>query len=123
MVTLSGAKKVITENKHREQFFDHAGTVGKSNHAEIENVDFVFAVQSGGAVYSKETLQKICEIVTKHPRLLVLWDEIYEHIIYAPNEHVSVASFPDMQGRTIVVNGFSKSFAMTGWRLGYSASA
>ena len=112
-----GSEESHPENKHQEQFFDHAGTVGKSNHTEIENVDFVFAVQSERSVYSKETLQKICEIVTKHPRLLVLWDEIYEHIIYAPNEHVSVASFPGMRERTIVVNGFSKSFAMTGWEI------
>ena len=57
-----------------------------------------------------------------HPRLLVLSDEIYEHIIYAPAEHHSFAALPGMYDRTLTVNGFSKAFAMTGWRLGYLAA-
>ncbi|XP_038878085.1 bifunctional aspartate aminotransferase and glutamate/aspartate-prephenate aminotransferase isoform X2 [Benincasa hispida] len=74
-----------------------------------------------GSVYPKELLEKIAEIVAKHPRLLVLSDEIYEHIIYAPATHTSFASLPGMWERTLTVNGFSKAFAMTGWRLGYLA--
>ncbi|XP_022942854.1 bifunctional aspartate aminotransferase and glutamate/aspartate-prephenate aminotransferase isoform X1 [Cucurbita moschata] len=74
-----------------------------------------------GSVYPKELLEKIAEIVAKHPRLLVLSDEIYEHIIYAPATHTSFASLPGMWERTLTVNGFSKAFAMTGWRLGYIA--
>ncbi|KAI4356407.1 hypothetical protein L6164_000432 [Bauhinia variegata] len=74
-----------------------------------------------GSVYPKELLQEIAQIVSKHPRLLVLSDEIYEHIIYAPATHTSFASLPGMWDRTLTVNGFSKAFAMTGWRLGYIA--
>ncbi|KAH1082831.1 hypothetical protein J1N35_022592 [Gossypium stocksii] len=74
-----------------------------------------------GSVYPKKLLEKIAEIVAKHPRLLVLSDEIYEHIIYAPATHTSFASLPGMWERTLTVNGFSKAFAMTGWRLGYIA--
>ncbi|KAG5241772.1 bifunctional aspartate aminotransferase and glutamate/aspartate-prephenate [Salix suchowensis] len=74
-----------------------------------------------GSVYSKKLLEEIARIVAKHPRLLVLSDEIYEHIIYAPATHVSFASLPGMWERTLTVNGFSKAFAMTGWRLGYIA--
>lgn len=74
-----------------------------------------------GSVYPKELLEKIAGIVAKHPRLLVLSDEIYEHIIYAPATHTSFASLPGMWERTLTVNGFSKAFAMTGWRLGYLA--
>ncbi|KAL4387807.1 hypothetical protein GQ457_09G003660 [Hibiscus cannabinus] len=74
-----------------------------------------------GSVYPKPLLERIAEIVTKHPRLLVLSDEIYEHIIYAPATHTSFASLPGMWERTLTVNGFSKAFAMTGWRLGYIA--
>ncbi|MBA0815512.1 hypothetical protein Gohar_000277, partial [Gossypium harknessii] len=74
-----------------------------------------------GSVYAKKLLEKIAEIVAKHPRLLVLSDEIYEHIIYAPATHTSFASLPGMWERTLTVNGFSKAFAMTGWRLGYIA--
>ncbi|CAI7804926.1 unnamed protein product [Closterium sp. NIES-53] len=75
-----------------------------------------------GAVYSPEQLQQLAEIVAQHPRLLVLADEIYEHIIYPPARHVSFASLPGMWERTLTVNGFSKAFAMTGWRLGYLAA-
>lgn len=74
-----------------------------------------------GSVYPKKLLEEIAKIVAKHPRLLVLSDEIYEHIIYAPAVHTSFASLPGMWERTLMVNGFSKAFAMTGWRLGYLA--
>ncbi|KAK7281034.1 hypothetical protein RIF29_08675 [Crotalaria pallida] len=74
-----------------------------------------------GAVYPKKLLEEIAQIVAKHPRLLVISDEVYEHIIYAPATHTSFASLPGMWDRTLTVNGFSKTFAMTGWRLGYVA--
>ncbi|KAG9451607.1 hypothetical protein H6P81_011572 [Aristolochia fimbriata] len=74
-----------------------------------------------GSVYPKELLEEIAEIVSKHPRLLVLSDEIYERITYLPATHTSFASLPGMWDRTLTVNGFSKDFAMTGWRLGYLA--
>ncbi|XP_056163624.1 bifunctional aspartate aminotransferase and glutamate/aspartate-prephenate aminotransferase-like [Syzygium oleosum] len=74
-----------------------------------------------GSVCPKKLLEEIAKIVAKHPRLLVLSDEIYEHIIYAPATHTSFASLPGMSERTLTVNGFSKAFAMTGWRLGYIA--
>ncbi|PKU77291.1 bifunctional aspartate aminotransferase and glutamate/aspartate-prephenate aminotransferase [Dendrobium catenatum] len=74
-----------------------------------------------GSVYHQELLEEIADIVRKHPRLLVLSDEIYEHIIYPPAKHTSFASLPGMWERTLTVNGFSKAFAMTGWRLGYLA--
>lgn len=74
-----------------------------------------------GSVYPKKLLEEIAKVVAKHPRLLVLSDEIYEHIIYAPATHTSFAAMPGMWERTLTVNGFSKAFAMTGWRLGYIA--
>lgn len=74
-----------------------------------------------GSVYPRKLLEEIAEIVARHPRLLVISDEIYEHIIYAPASHTSFASLPGMWDRTLTVNGFSKAFAMTGWRLGYIA--
>ncbi|KAK4366779.1 hypothetical protein RND71_014659 [Anisodus tanguticus] len=74
-----------------------------------------------GSVYPRKLLEEIAEIVATHPRLLVISDEIYEHIIYAPATHTSFASLPGMWDRTLTVNGFSKAFAMTGWRLGYIA--
>ncbi|XP_059315250.1 bifunctional aspartate aminotransferase and glutamate/aspartate-prephenate aminotransferase isoform X1 [Lycium ferocissimum] len=74
-----------------------------------------------GSVYPRKLLEEIAQIVARHPRLLVISDEIYEHIIYAPATHTSFASLPGMWDRTLTVNGFSKAFAMTGWRLGYIA--
>ena len=67
-------------------------------------------------------MAEIAEVVKEHPRLLVLADEIYEYIIYPPAVHVSFASLPGMFQRTLTVNGFSKAYAMTGWRLGYLAA-
>lgn len=74
-----------------------------------------------GSVYPRKLLEEIAGIVARHPRLLVLSDEIYEHIIYSPATHTSFAALPGMWERTLTVNGFSKAFAMTGWRLGYLA--
>lgn len=71
-----------------------------------------------GAVMEREDLEKIAEVVKKHD-LFILSDEIYSELTYLEN-HVSIASLPGMWERTIVINGFSKSHAMTGWRLGYA---
>lgn len=75
-----------------------------------------------GSVYTLEDLEAIAAVVAKHPHLLVIADEIYEHIIYSPAKHHSFAALPGMWERTLTVNGFSKAFAMTGWRLGYLAA-
>lgn len=61
-------------------------------------------------------------MVAAHPRLLVLSDEIYEYILYPPAQHLSFGALPGMWDRTLTVNGFSKAYAMTGWRLGYLAA-
>jgi len=74
-----------------------------------------------GVVQSKETLEKLADIAKKHD-LLILSDEIYEKIIYGEAKHISIASLPGMKERTITLNGFSKCYSMTGWRLGYIAA-
>lgn len=71
-----------------------------------------------GSVFSRKELQEIADVVLKHPGLLVIADEIYEHINFT-GEQVSIASLPGMFERTITVNGFAKGYAMTGWRVGY----
>jgi len=73
-----------------------------------------------GAVIDKKDLMEIADIAIKND-LIVISDEIYEKIIY-DKQHESIASFPEMKERTITINGFSKSYAMTGWRLGYAAA-
>ena len=74
-----------------------------------------------GAVYSKEELEGIVAVLEKRPGIIVISDEIYEHITYV-GKTVSIASFPRMQERTVVINGVSKAYAMTGWRIGYCAA-
>lgn len=74
-----------------------------------------------GAVYERGELLEIAEIVRAHPNVMVVCDEIYEHIVFE-SRHVSLASLDGMAERVITVNGFSKGFAMTGWRLGYLAA-
>ena len=71
-----------------------------------------------GSIYSKEELRGLADVLVKHPNIYVLSDEIYEHINYV-GAHASMAQFEDMYDRTITVNGVSKAFAMTGWRIGY----
>ncbi|WP_406682961.1 pyridoxal phosphate-dependent aminotransferase [Seonamhaeicola sp. MEBiC1930] len=71
-----------------------------------------------GSVYSKEELQALVNVLEKHPDIYVVSDEIYEHINYGQG-HTSIAEFEAMYDRTITVNGVSKAFAMTGWRIGY----
>jgi aspartate aminotransferase len=75
-----------------------------------------------GAVWSRSEMEAIAAIVRQHPKLMVLADEIYEYILFE-GEMVSFGTLPDMAERTITLNGFSKGFAMTGWRLGYAAAS
>lgn len=71
-----------------------------------------------GSVYSREELRALADVLQKHPQIYVVSDEIYEHINFG-NGHASMAEFEDMYDRTITVNGVSKAFAMTGWRIGF----
>jgi aspartate aminotransferase len=76
-----------------------------------------------GACYSKEELEGLANVLRNHPEIYVLSDEIYEYIVF-DNEHVSILNVaPDLKDRVLLVNGFSKGFAMTGWRLGYLAAS
>ena len=72
-----------------------------------------------GSLYSTEELRSLADVLQKYPDIYVVSDEIYEHINFTNNGHASMAQFEDMFDRTITVNGVSKAFAMTGWRIGY----
>ncbi len=74
-----------------------------------------------GSVYSREELKGLADVILNHDNLYVLADEIYEHINYV-GHHESIAQFPGMKDRSIIVNGVSKAYAMTGWRIGYIAA-
>ena len=74
-----------------------------------------------GSVFTKEELEAIAKVIEKHPHVIVISDEIYEHINYG-GKHESIAQFEAIKDRVVIVNGFSKGYAMTGWRLGYIAA-
>ena len=74
-----------------------------------------------GSVYSKAELEGLANVIKKHPDMYVLADEIYEHINYV-GKHESIAQFPGMKEQSIIINGVSKAYAMTGWRIGYMAA-
>lgn len=73
-----------------------------------------------GSIYSYEELEALAEVLKKHERVMVVSDEIYEHINYT-GKHASMAQVPGMKERTVIINGVSKAYAMTGWRIGFAA--
>jgi len=75
-----------------------------------------------GVVYSKAELESFAKIISEND-LFCLSDEVYEHLIYTKEPYTSIATFPDMQERTVIVNGFSKTYSMTGWRIGWLAAS
>jgi len=84
---------------------------------------FLFCSPSNptGAIYSKEELAAIVKVLDKYPQIVVIADEIYEHISYC-GQLTSIASFPEMKDRVVIINGVSKAYAMTGWRIGFCAA-
>lgn len=122
MVRLAGATPIVVETTAEEGYML---TPEKLKAAMTEKSRLIILCTPSnptGAVYSRAGLEALAKVVGQHPRLLVMSDEIYEHIIYPPAEHISFGTLPDMYDRTFTVNGFSKAFAMCGWRLGYVAA-
>lgn len=75
-----------------------------------------------GAVYSRDELFALADVLRKYPHVLIMSDEIYEHFIYGNAQHLSIVSVaPDLKSRTLIINGASKGYAMTGWRIGFAA--
>jgi len=83
---------------------------------------FIFSspCNPSGSVYSRDELAGLAAVFARHPQIMIISDEIYEYINYA-GRHESIAQFPEIKEQVVVINGFSKGFAMTGWRLGYMA--
>ena len=115
---LAGGVPVTIELKAENDFRLTAEQVEAAITPKTKILVLPFPNNPTGAVMEKKDLETIAEVVKKHD-LFVLSDEIYSELTYLDN-HVSIASLPGMKERTIVINGFSKSHAMTGWRLGYA---
>ncbi|KAJ3681522.1 hypothetical protein LUZ60_016011 [Juncus effusus] len=121
MARLAASKPVILPTQISDNFLLNPELLSSKINEKSRLLILCSPSNPTGSVYPRKLLEQIADIVRKHPRLLVISDEIYEHIIYAPAKHTSFASLPGMYERTLTVNGFSKAFAMTGWRLGYLA--
>jgi len=121
MATMAGAKPVIVPTTPQEGFLMSAEKLRAAITPRSRLLILCTPSNPTGSVYPRELLEALAEVVRDHPRLLVLSDEIYEYITYAPAQHHSFGTLPGMWERTLTVNGFSKAYAMTGWRLGYLA--
>ncbi|MGO1722821.1 MAG: pyridoxal phosphate-dependent aminotransferase [Sphingobacterium sp.] len=121
MVTLAEGKSVFIDTTIESDF----KITPEQLEAVITPKSKVFMFSSPcnptGSVYSKEELEGLAKVFEKYPNIFIISDEIYEHINFA-GAHESIAQFSSIKDRVILVNGFSKAFAMTGWRLGYIAA-
>lgn len=115
---LAGAKPVIIELKHENQFRLTAQELEDAITEKTKILILPFPNNPTGAIMERKDLEEIAKVIEKHD-LFVISDEIYSELNYTEN-HVSIVNIPGMQERTILINGFSKSYAMTGWRLGYA---
>ena len=115
---LAGAKPVIIELKEENEFRLTAAELENAITDKSKILVLPFPNNPTGAVMEQKDLEAIAPIIEKHD-LFVISDEIYSELTYG-REHVSIASLPGMKERTILINGFSKAYAMTGWRLGYA---
>lgn len=121
LVRLAEATPMMVKGTLENDFKVTAEQVEKAITPKTRAIIFSSPCNPTGSVFSKAELEAISKVVLKHENVLVIADEIYEHINYAGG-NTSIASLPGMFDRTITVNGFAKGFAMTGWRVGYIAA-
>ena len=115
---LAGAKPVIIELKNENQFRLTAAELEAAITDRTKVLILPFPNNPTGAIMERKDLEEIAKVIEKHD-IFVLSDEIYAELCYT-EQHVSIANIPGMWERTVLINGFSKSYAMTGWRLGYA---
>ena len=120
-VKLAGGKTVVLHANVSENYKVPAARIAAAITPATKLIMLNSPCNPTGAVWTRAELEDIAALVRAHPRMMVLSDEIYEYILF-DGEMVSFGSLPDMLDRTITLNGFSKGFAMTGWRLGYAAA-
>ena len=121
MVKLAGGVPVIVETGFAQNFMMTPEQLEAAITPKTRMLILCSPSNPTGSVYSEAELEKLAEVIKRHDDLFVIADEIYEHINYI-GRHNSIASVPGMKERTIVVNGVSKAYAMTGWRIGFIAA-
>jgi aspartate aminotransferase len=120
MVKLAGGTPIIIETGFNQNFKMTAAQLEAAITDKTRMLIICSPSNPTGSVYTKDELKAIAEVIKKHDDLFVLADEIYEHINYV-GHHESIAQFDGMKERSIIVNGVSKAYAMTGWRIGFAA--
>lgn len=119
IVEICGGNVITINTKAEDNFKLTADEIEAAVTPKTKLIIMLYPNNPTGAVMRKEDLVKIIPVIKKHD-LLVLTDEIYSALTYGNEAHTSIASLPGMKERTIVINGFSKTYSMTGWRLGYA---
>jgi aspartate aminotransferase len=120
LVKLSEGVSVIVPTDMAHNFKMTAAQLEKAITPKTKALILCSPCNPTGSVYSKDELKALAEVLAKHPRVFVIADEIYEHINYVA-KHESIAQFAPISERVVVINGVSKGYAMTGWRIGYMA--
>lgn len=118
IIKLNGGVPIEVKTSISSDFKISGEDLEKAITSKTKMLWFSSPCNPSGSVYSKSELREISDVLLKHPKIYVVSDEIYEHINFSGG-HSSIAAFDDMYDRTITVNGVSKAFAMTGWRIGY----
>ncbi len=121
LVKLAEGKVVEISSKAEDDFKISAEDLEKAITPKTKAFLFSSPCNPSGAVYTKEELSALADVFRKHENVAIISDEIYEYINFV-GKHESIAQFDDIKDRVIIVNGLSKGFAMTGWRLGYIAA-
>lgn len=121
MVKLAGGNPTIVKTGFAQEFKISPEQLEAAITPKTKVIILCSPSNPTGNVYSQSELEGLAHVILKHEDLYVIADEIYEHINYV-GKHESIAQFPGMKERTIIVNGISKAYAMTGWRIGYIAA-
>lgn len=120
MVKLAGGTPVIVEAGIEQDFKITPEQLEAAITPQTRALILCSPSNPTGSVYSRSELEALAQVLLRHERVIVLADEIYEHINYV-GRHESIAQFPGMKERTVIINGVSKAYAMTGWRIGFIA--
>jgi len=121
MIKLAGGKGVFIDSSVKTDFKVSPAQIEAAITPKTKVFMFSSPCNPSGTVYNYDELKAFAEVFARHPQVFIVSDEIYENINFT-GKHFSIASFPEIFDRVIVINGLSKGFAMTGWRLGYMAS-
>jgi aspartate aminotransferase len=122
LVKLAGGTSVVIETKIENDFKITAEQLENAITPKTRAFLLCSPNNPTGTVYTREELGRFADVLARHPDIYIITDEIYEHINFS-GKHESIASFPEIHKRVVLINGVSKAFAMTGWRIGYMAAA